>query len=827
MALSTFPRKIRMLRAASRMAVVLCGLSLTVSALPALAAPGGVVISEFRFRGPSGGNDEFVELHNTGSSPVAIGGWQLIGCNAAGTSSARATVTAGTMLPAGGHYLLTNTNSNGYSESVAGDRNYNTGITDTGGARLVANGATVDAVGSSATVPACKEGTGLSLPTSGDDTAFERRVEGTQDTDSNAADFEGPKAGDPNNLAGDEPEPDPEPEPTPINQIQGSGSGSPLAGDDVIVEGVVTGVDDEIGANFERTFPEDAGIFIQSLDADVDANAATSEGIFIGYVRDRGAYPPGTVVTTEGEVKEKFGFTMVSERFGLEPEILGTADVPAPVTIDPTLSAAQDPFDRAYYETLEGMRVRLATGTANSGGTNKFGELFLTPGTERDRVFRDDPAPDLLATDADAGAGDPSNPYKPAAPSTTLVRGDLFDRVDVVVGPFAFSFSHYKIMVQEGLLPTVTDGPTTFPFQIGAAGNNQLRVASFNVENFFPPGIELDLSDVTQEEYDEKRARLTDAIGDLLERPQVVAVQEVYDEATLQALAADLGGYTAYLEEGNDERGIDVGFLVADGIDVGDVTQYGKDATGPEGFDCSDVDGGLYDRPPLAIEISDGGFAATVFSNHFSSKSAPDECRQAQAAFLEDIVADLEADGGEVIVTGDLNAFEDEPALTELTDGETSLRNLWFDAPAQERYSFAFSGKLQTLDHMLVTDGLDNRVDDFRYAHLDNDYYEREDPTDGHHVSDHDPPLGTFSTSPCADPDARDTVFVEGNDTEVPNRELSNRCTINDVLPVRADYDDKGDYVAAVSAKTNELKADGIISGREKGQIMRVAAKVD
>ena len=34
------------------------------------------------------------------------------------------------------------------------------------------------------------------------------------------------------------------------------------------------------------------------------------------------------------------------------------------------------------------MRVRLAVGTADSGGTNKFGELFLRPGTTRQRVFR-------------------------------------------------------------------------------------------------------------------------------------------------------------------------------------------------------------------------------------------------------------------------------------------------------------------------------------------------------------------------------------------------------------------------------------------------------
>jgi len=44
-----------------------------------------------------------------------------------------------------------------------------------------------------------------------------------------------------------------------------------------------------------------------------------------------------------------------------------------------------------------------------------------------------------------------------------------------------------------------------------------------------------------------------------------------------------------------------------------------------------------------------------------------------------------------------------------------------------------------------VTDSIRSRVEDFRYAHFDDDYYEREDPTDGHHVSDHDPPVLTLS----------------------------------------------------------------------------------
>jgi predicted extracellular nuclease len=112
---------------------------------------------------------------------------------------------------------------------------------------------------------------------------------------------------------------------------------------------------------------------------------------------------------------------------------------------------------------------------------------------------------------------------------------------------------------------------------------------------------------------------------------------------------------------------------------------------------------------------------------------------------VRDRVAELEEEGERVVVAGDLNAFEDESALTTLQDGTTTLDNLWDTAPEQERYSFAFQGKLQTLDHILLTRALQNRVSDFRYAHFDNDYHEREDPGDGHHVSDHDPPVVTFS----------------------------------------------------------------------------------
>ena len=84
----------------------------------------------------------------------------------------------------------------------------------------------------------------------------------------------------------------------------------------------MTGVDDEIGANFERVFPGDAGIFVQERTPDADPN--TSEGVFVGFVRPRATYAPGTVVRLEGRVVEQFNETRVNLTVGTTPEIIAS-----------------------------------------------------------------------------------------------------------------------------------------------------------------------------------------------------------------------------------------------------------------------------------------------------------------------------------------------------------------------------------------------------------------------------------------------------------------------------------------------------------------------
>ena len=209
------------------------------------APPNEIVISEFRTRGPDGGNDEFVELRNGSTAPVEISGWRLQGCAAAspGNPSNRATVGSDTFLAPGGSYLFANDGAAGYSGTVEPDETYGTGFTDFAagnfsGIRIVDTTNTVrDGVGSPNSP--CREGTGILTPGTNGDNSFER-LGGTTDTNNNLPDFQGPKPGNPQNSGGNTTG-------TPpitglrIHDIQGRQHLSPYRGSFVVaVPGVVT-----------------------------------------------------------------------------------------------------------------------------------------------------------------------------------------------------------------------------------------------------------------------------------------------------------------------------------------------------------------------------------------------------------------------------------------------------------------------------------------------------------------------------------------------------------------------------------------------------------
>lgn len=189
---------------------------------------GDVVISEFRLRGPSGANDEFVELYNNTETPIAVAttdgssGWAL----AASNGVTRFVIPNGTIIPAHGHFLGVNStayslssypsgNDGATATTATGDATYTTDIPDNAGIALfrtsdTANFSTstrLDAAGSTAEANTLyKEGTGYpALTPFSIDYAFVRDTCGKggsittfgacptnglpKDTDNNAADF--------------------------------------------------------------------------------------------------------------------------------------------------------------------------------------------------------------------------------------------------------------------------------------------------------------------------------------------------------------------------------------------------------------------------------------------------------------------------------------------------------------------------------------------------------------------------------------------------------------------------------------------------------------
>ena len=150
---------------------------------PAFAQAPSIIISEFRYRGPSGALDEFVEIYNNTEAAVTVsdsaqlrgGGWALV--TGDDPTAAKFVIPAGTVIPRRGRFLITN--PIGYSlfaypagngTTATGDGNYLEDIPDNVGLALFSTGnpanfnldRRLDAVGTSDEPNALfREGAGL------------------------------------------------------------------------------------------------------------------------------------------------------------------------------------------------------------------------------------------------------------------------------------------------------------------------------------------------------------------------------------------------------------------------------------------------------------------------------------------------------------------------------------------------------------------------------------------------------------------------------------------------------------------------------------------
>lgn len=562
-----------------------------------------------------------------------------------------------------------------------------------------------------------------------------------------------------------------------IHDIQGAIHISPLRGASVTnVPGIVTGL-------------QPNGFYLQ--DPTPDTNDSTSEGVFVftsstpavavgdsvvvsaavTEFRPGGSSSsnltttelsgPSVVVITSGNplpAAVRIGIDRMPPTEVIEDDAT-TGDVETGNTFDP----ASDGLD--FWESMEGMRVDLGPSVSVVGPSNSFGEISVlandgagaTGRTARGgiKIGATDKNPERViikgvdfAMPSDLNVGDQLN-------------GPIVGVVDYNFGNFMVQVFTPPTKVAGGLVKETTSAP----------GTSELTIATFNVQN-------LDVGD-GQAKFD----GLADLIVGHLLSPDVISLEEVQDNngalndgtvaanVTLQALhdAVVAKGGPSYAwreidpvdqQDGGEPGGnirqvffyrVDRGVSFIDRPGAGSTTPNNvvAGASGPQlqfspGRIMPTDSAFSTSRKPLAAEFTYRGHHVFAIANHWNSKGGDDALwgrdqppvlnsevqRVKQATIVRDFVKSILTldPNAEIVVLGDLNDFEWSNPLTILKGAP--MNDLNETLPVNERYTYVFEGNSQTLDHILVSDGLlpTTRTD---IVHVNAEFW------DG--SSDHDP----------------------------------------------------------------------------------------
>lgn len=412
--------------------------------------------------------------------------------------------------------------------------------------------------------------------------------------------------------------------PLPIHTVQGAGATSTYEGQDVTVDGVVTG----------RLAD---GFFVQATDATRDADDATSEGIFVWT----GPSPPaaaveGNLVRVSGTVEEARdpGVDIGPTRTQLSYRnllVLATSQpLPAPITM---LAAVNEPYygPGLQMEKLEGMRVisgpslRVSSPTDGvlSLTTGRYvgnGTLYLAPFNSARR--KPGLPPSML---------DPSGsiPHRPADPERIRVESlarqgtlpivlDATDGLEDVVGVLDQRDGARALFVEPNHAPTIALNSRLRP--IAEISPVEAGVAAVVLDPFFD-----DNDDPTRGEpvmapaaFDARANLLANALHDQSVATDLLVLTGVENSRVLERIARQLNQraydalpplprrYDVVQADGVDLAGVGIGILMdvsatADGgarVEVVGSETVGADARmpHPDGSDSP-----LFDRPSLLV----------------------------------------------------------------------------------------------------------------------------------------------------------------------------------------------------------------------------------
>ncbi len=609
-----------------------------------------------------------------------------------------------------------------------------------------------------------------------------------------------------------------------IAEIQGSRNMSALEGQSVRATGIVTA-------------RSKTGFFLQTPDEKADADPNTSEGMFV-FTRNEppAAAEVGNLVTVTGKVEEfrpradpnTLPITEIAITQGGESVRVVSRSNPLPKAV--VLKSADfktRTFDQ--LERLEGMRVAVeemsvvaptdgrVINTAFAEGNGLFFGVvkgiprpFRTVGYDLGEfIFLDQKEKDKINATVPKMQFFDGNPERLRVESGALLGArqlNVSSNVDIrgIIGVLHYAYRTNTIFLDPAARVEISSSRKTTPMPVPTV--RQFIVAGMNLENFFDdkddPSIKEDV--ISPAAFERRIKKISMTIRDHMQMPDVVGIVEAENLAALKRLAENINKdavaagkpdpkYDSFLVEGNDGRGIDVGFLVKTSrVKVLETKQFGKSEkyknpnSGEENF--------LNDRPPLMIRVSVDDvktgkpFEFTVVANHLKSFLGYTDPKQMsnvrlkkklQSEFLAKWVDERQKTNPQerIILVGDFNAFQFNDGVMDMVGTirgtpaakdvvmmpsedlvARDLTNLVDLIAAGQRYSYVFDGNAQTLDHIIISETLKKNINGFGFVRVNADFPEsmRNDDTRAERFSDHDPAIAYFTmddvTAPIAQP---------------------------------------------------------------------------
>lgn len=710
---------------------------------------------------------DFIELYNPTDSAIDLSGWSVEYFSSSGNSGGKHDLSGS--IPAGGYFLIEEGGGGEGDPLPTPDGEGTLSMSGSKGSVKLydASGAEVDLVGYGAA--SLSEGS----PTSSlSNTTSAQRDDAGTDTDDNAADFS-TAAPTPTSSGGGATAPeDPQPaEPgatVTIPEIQGTGAESPLKGQNVTTQGVVTAMwQGEKSLN---------GFTIQTPGTGQTAPTEASEAVFV-YTGGTGFYPKiGESVEVTGSVDEYYGQTQIALAQG---SVLDTA-------LDPVTPLAIDalPESDEEREKLESMLLKPGVHTVTDNyGLNRYGELGLAPGTEALRQPTDIVSPgtqeqkDMEASNAakyvildDGSTRDFTRDGASTKLPYIMQNGSdvktirTTNQVEFADSGVILGYGHNQWRFQPTTMITGDSATADLPITWDPARpeapqvEGDYTVAAFNVLNFFinlgedngakaykdrfGNGVGSDSGTFrgawSESAFNDQKGKILTALEGL--DADVIGLSEIENAAN--TVGGSYDDAVKYLVDELNTRAESEKWdyvkapanSAADSDVIRTAIIYKKDRVQPVGEATLLEDERFKGtaRTPLAAEFmpvqdkcaAKGPDSFVVVTNHFKSKGSVangdadtgdgqgnnPNVRNAHAqAVLDGLSKQPQWQEKATFVMGDLNAYSKEDAIS-------IFRNAGYTIPveelnAQEDWqdvaSYQFSGRLGSLDHILANEHVD------------------------------------------------------------------------------------------------------------------------